>query len=178
MKRLILLRHAKSDLHTDAGSDFDRPLSERGVNDLPMVAEALLSFIVPGMQCLCSPAVRTQQTWALAAPHWPHIEMHTQSSLYLASADELVRLIEKKSSHTDCPADCLMIIAHNPGLSQLLNHLTGPSDRPVIDMPTSCAAVLDIQAKRASDKNRPAQLSAFITPKSLKSGNMHAQARI
>ena len=44
MKRLLVMRHAKSDYPANLGSDFDRPLNKRGNNDLPRIAQLLGNF--------------------------------------------------------------------------------------------------------------------------------------
>src|SRR5690242_15813577 len=63
-RRLILLRHAKSDW-PEGVADLDRPLAERGRADAPVAGRELARLGVPDV-VLCSPAQRTRATWELA----------------------------------------------------------------------------------------------------------------
>src|SRR5579859_3831085 len=65
-RRLILLRHAKSDW--PEGPDLDRPLAKRGRRDAPRIGRWLRAHgFVPDV-VICSAARRTRETWALVAP--------------------------------------------------------------------------------------------------------------
>ena len=64
--RLLLLRHAKSDWDTDAGSDIERPLAKRGRRDAPRIGEWLRER--PELhpeRVIASPAERARETAVL-----------------------------------------------------------------------------------------------------------------
>lgn len=117
MKRLTLLRHAKSSWGDADQQDFDRPLNERGLRDAPMMSQRMLDRACTPELILCSAANRTQQTAQFI------IDTHGLScnaitfheALYLASAGTLLEFIQQ----TDTSINHLMIIAHNPGLETL-----------------------------------------------------------
>ena len=67
MKRLLLLRHAKS-AWPDGVEDHDRPLSDRGRRDAPRMGAYIAAAGLRPDFALVSSARRTQETWALVAP--------------------------------------------------------------------------------------------------------------
>ena len=86
VKRLFLLRHAKSDWGNPGLDDFDRPLSKRGRNAAPRVAAWMReSDFVPEL-VLCSSARRTMETWERMAPVLGEIPTEHHSALYLGVA--------------------------------------------------------------------------------------------
>jgi len=140
MRQLILLRHAEAEYLSEDGTDFLRPLSVRGQNELPIVAAALQPYLTGTIFCLCSPALRTRQTFDIGAKYWPEMKTFYDESLYNASRDRLFHAIDAIAQK----ADKILVIGHNPGLSQLLRTLS--PENPV-DMPTSAAAILAQTAK-------------------------------
>lgn len=117
MKRLTLLRHAKSGWGDADLQDFDRPLSERGLSDAPMMSQRLLDRDCTPELVLCSAANRTRQTaqFIIDAHALPANAITFHENLYLASAGTLLDYIQQTDSHINH----LMIIAHNPGLETL-----------------------------------------------------------
>lgn len=117
MKRLTLLRHAKSGWTDSGQQDFDRPLNDRGLHDAPMMSQRLLDRQCTPDLILCSAANRTRQTAQF------FVEAHGLSSaaitfhddLYLASAGTALDFIQQ----TNDSVNHLMVIAHNPGLEAL-----------------------------------------------------------
>ena len=69
-KRLLLMRHAKSDWSDGSVSDHDRPLNARGQDAAPRIASWLASEGMVPEVILCSTAVRTSQTLALMLNVW------------------------------------------------------------------------------------------------------------
>ncbi len=117
MKRLTLLRHAKSSWVEEGLPDYVRPLSDRGLRDAPMMSQRLLDQSWTPDYILCSAANRTRQTGECVVKvhslDESHIAFH--DALYLASASTIVEFIEQTSNDVQH----LMIIAHNPGLETL-----------------------------------------------------------
>ncbi|HKE43100.1 MAG TPA: histidine phosphatase family protein [Steroidobacteraceae bacterium] len=134
MKRLTLVRHAKSDWKNSALKDFDRPLSRRGLREAPGMAELLARQKVHADLMITSPAVRALETARVfaGALDYPLRRLKTADRLYLARpADilEVVRGVGARVQH-------LMIFGHNPGLSEFAQELTG--DAQLGELPT-CA---------------------------------------
>ena len=116
MKTLILVRHAESSSAIGNQSDFDRTLSEKGKLQAKEMQQHLQRF--SSLLVLCSDSQRTRQTAAHLLENISH-SIQYLPELYNASALTIQQIIEK---HAD--SSPLMVIAHNPGISQLYHDLT------------------------------------------------------
>ncbi len=116
MRTLLLVRHAEAISSLDQSSDFDRALTEKGKRQALEMRQYLAHF--PSIHVLCSPSQRTRQTAAHLLESVSHSIQHLPE-LYNASALTIQQIIEK---HSDTSP--LMIIAHNPGITQLYHELT------------------------------------------------------
>jgi len=175
MRRLMLLRHAKTETDAPSGRDQDRRLDERGLRDAAEMG-GWISRNPPFPDCvLVSPAVRTQQTWDVA---WaamkglvppPHVERVEE--LYGAEPTQLLTSI-RMASVSDPKR--LMLVGHNPGMHELALALTGGGDaaarKALADnLPTSGLAVLDFATHDWDDVAfRRGKLVLFVSPKLLK----------
>ena len=65
MKKLLLLRHAKSSWADSTLPDFERPLNERGLLAAPLVGKFMRKRLIKPDLIICSPAQRTRETIAL-----------------------------------------------------------------------------------------------------------------
>ncbi len=121
MRRLILLRHAKSDWHSDAEKDFDRPLNRRGQKSIRRIAKAMRTRGIQPQATLSSPARRADQTVTelYGALEIRCDTIHYLPELYLADRKQLLHIIEQDQRQD------LMIVGHNPGLEALLIFLCG-----------------------------------------------------
>jgi phosphohistidine phosphatase len=121
MKRLILLRHAKSSWDDTGLADEDRPLAGRGLRDAPRMGERLAKHGAKPDLLLTSPAVRARRTAELVASalEQPGIVIRREPRLYLASPGELLDVI----STVDDAVEELMLVGHNPGLTDFINKL-------------------------------------------------------
>ena len=138
MKRLTLMRHADARWKDSGVSDLERPLSRRGITAAEAMARRLAELgLVPEL-VLVSPARRAQQTAEILARELalPVRLLVREDSLYLAAPPELLRLARA----TGPLVQHLMIIAHNPGLTELAHELA-PQEAPR-DL-NAAAAVLD-----------------------------------
>ncbi len=141
MKRLTLVRHAKSDWNNQL-PDLQRPLNTRGEQDAPYMASRMAMYYSPPDQLLCSSALRAQQTAQLLAAELQLADdcIVLEPRLYNAEAGEILSAIRQ----TDDRIQHLMVVAHNPGLTRLANQLTDSH----IDNLVTCAvlgAALEIQ---------------------------------
>jgi phosphohistidine phosphatase len=139
MKRLTLVRHAKSSWKNAALADFDRPLNSRGQRDAPRMGARLAALgILPDI-ILSSPARRARKTAKLLAAAIPdaHERILFDPALYEASAAvllERVRTFDESWQH-------VMLVGHNPGLTDLTNLLTAAG---VENIPTCGVLVADL----------------------------------
>ena len=122
-RRLILLRHAKSDWPDVP--DRERPLAKRGRRDAPVVGRWLRDHGYLPDVVICSAARRTRQTWELVAPELggsPSVTFEPRA--YAASALTLLYLVR------ELPGTCraALLIGHNPAIAELAASLAEPPD--------------------------------------------------
>jgi phosphohistidine phosphatase len=168
MRRLILLRHAKSDW-PDGVADSDRPLAERGRDAAPRMAAYLAAEGLRPDRVLVSPARRTRETWDLVreTAAWTAVPDEVVPSIYEAP---VARLLDVVRSLPDTAATALMI-GHNPGFQDLARLLAVPSEgRRALTRkyPTAAVAVIDLPVEHwAGTEPGEGSLERFVTPRSL-----------
>jgi phosphohistidine phosphatase len=175
MRRLMLLRHAKTETDAPSGRDQDRRLDERGHRDSAMIGDWLGRHPPFPDLVQVSPAVRAKQTWELAwevmkthAPK-PHVEFVPE--LYGA---EPAQILESIRSASVSDPKRLMVVGHNPGMHELALMLAGSGDaagRQALadNLPTSGLAVFDFATNNWNDVAfRRGKLILFVSPKLLK----------
>ena len=147
MNRLVIMRHAKAEPALRGQDDHDRPLAERGRREALQVARALARSGIRPDHALVSSALRTRQTWEEASHAFGDVQVEIRPDLYNADADVLRHAAEAMEDS----AGCLMIVAHNPGVHDLVLALaieTSASgaalDRLQRGFPTGTAAVFQI----------------------------------
>jgi len=140
VKELILVRHAKSSWKDPTLSDHDRPLNKRGKRDAPEMGERLAASGYDPDLIVSSSAVRALDTARSVAGKlgYPRERIAVEERLFHAGVDELLHVIWG----VDDSVNRLMVFGHNPGLTDLANHL-GP--REILNMPT--CAVLHLRFK-------------------------------
>lgn len=171
MKKLSLLRHAKSSWDDSVLRDFDRPLNERGKKAaFTMGKEAKKRDIRPD-RVIASSAMRVKETLNFffdgygeaLSPLW-------DQRLYLASAATLIDIIQE----TEETVEHLMLVGHNPGLEDLVLQLVADDGasplRNIVEVkyPTACLAQLSWNGDWASlAPNSGARLEMLIRPRDL-----------
>jgi phosphohistidine phosphatase len=179
MRRLILLRHAKTERDSPSGRDRDRRLDARGREDAPIIGNYLTDHgLVPDL-ALVSPATRTRETWELLAGTLkPEPAMDIVGDLYGADASELLQIIRRAAGRADDGAiKSIMVVAHNPALHELSVGLIGKAkaaDREALqeNLPTSGAAVFKFAIDDWNDVSvRHGTLDRFVSPKLLRESN-------
>ena len=165
MPRLILLCHAKLDWITGSLSDFDRPLSRHGRSDLPIVSKVLLPIMEGDCHLLCSTALRTRQTFALAQFYRPAYKVDFIDKLYEFGVLELLQTVRT----TEHGKACLVVIGHDSGLITFLNWCLAASEVTAAcnHMPTSTAAVLDLPVPFSELQEGQTRLKAYLPAKAL-----------
>jgi len=171
MKRLLLLRHAKSCWDDPELSDFDRPLAPRGEAATPRIAAYMARKLLAPELALCSAAQRTRQTWTLLAAALPApCRMKPMRSLYLAPPSRLLTTIRR----TPDGIGCLLLIGHNPGLHSLALQLAGDGKakalaRLATKFPTAALVQLDFELPNWRDiAPGYGRVVRFVRPKDLR----------
>jgi len=126
MKQLLLVRHAKSERAAAGVKDMDRPLSARGLSDVPVMARKLANRLADSGVALperivASSACRTRETAEQFAAHLGLSEDRIQldPQIYIAGESRLLQICRA----LDDDLDVVMLIGHNPAITDLLNLL-------------------------------------------------------
>jgi phosphohistidine phosphatase len=172
MRRLMLLRHAKTETEAPSGKDHDRRLDDRGRSDAADLGAWLASSRHLPDLVLVSTAVRARQTWDIV-----HGAMKAQPlvadvpELYGASPSQLLHIVQAVDQQDP---RCLLVIGHNPGMHELALALIGSGDaagrKALADnLPTSGMTVIEFPIKHWTDASfRGGRLELFVSPKLLR----------
>ena len=184
MRRLMLLRHAKTEHDAPSGHDQDRRLDERGRLDAAAIGTWIGRHPPFPDAVLVSTAVRAQQTWEIARDamkdavreQLPQPQVELLDELYGAekhrSRRHIANRIIRWAEVTD-PAR-LMLIGHNPGMHELALMLAGSGDAAAKksledNLPTAGLAILDFAIDDWNEVAfRRGKLVRFTSPKLLK----------
>ena len=121
MKILTIVRHAKSSWKDTSLSDRKRPLNTRGERDAPVMGRRIHEHGIRPSLIITSPAKRAWKTAKIIAReiHYPLEFLQREDGLYLASLNEILDTIVAQ----DNGFNNLMIVGHNPGLTDIANFL-------------------------------------------------------
>ena len=146
MKKLLLIRHAKSSWNDITQKDFDRPLNDRGHKDAPAMAKRLLKQDITIDSFVSSTAVRALTTAEYFAEAYDvkKKKVIEVPSLYLAEPEVFFNII----SNLDDDDKTVAIFSHNPGITEFVNQL---GVARVDDMPT--CAIFGVKADIKSWKD-------------------------
>lgn len=174
MKRLLLLRHAKTEPASPEIEDHERELLERGRMDAPAIGAYLAAKKYLPDLVLSSTARRTVETVELVAERLPrkqHIDYVDQ--LYLVGWRSILALVRAVRE----PVATLLVVGHNPGMEQLATALSRQpvkrKERDHFDLieekfPTCALAVLDFNVARWRDvAPGRGELTDFVRPRDL-----------
>jgi phosphohistidine phosphatase len=123
VKRLTLMRHGDAQWKDPEVADFARPINRRGTAEAEAMARRLAELTLVPDLLIASPARRTQQTAEIVARELtlgPR-NIRYEEALYLAAARDILKLVQSIGPRVPH----LMIIGHNPGISELA-HLFAP----------------------------------------------------
>lgn len=169
MKRLGLLRHAKSEWDDVVKRDFDRGLNDRGRRGAALMGEHVVAEDIDWGLALASPAVRVRETLANARLG---ITPVFDEKLYLASPETIAEVASAAGSETE--PESILMIGHNPGLQETILNLVAPAREndlfreAAVKFPTASFAVLECQIDSWSElKPRCATLVHFSRPRDL-----------
>jgi len=173
MRRLMLLRHAKTEHDAPSGQDQDRRLDDRGRLDAAAVGGWIGRHPPLPDAVLVSTAVRTQQTWEIVREalktHTPRVK--SLAELYGADPAQLLQII-RMAEATDPKR--LMVIGHNPGMHELALALAGSGEAAAKkaledNLPTTGLAIFDFAIEDWNEVAfRRGKLVHFTSPKLLR----------
>jgi phosphohistidine phosphatase len=171
MRRLMLLRHAKSDWATGL-RDRDRPLNERGREAAPRMGAYMARHgLVPDL-IIASTATRVRETLDLLLPSFPEAPHIAHDEKLYETEPEVLLDIIKEAPRT---VHALLLVGHNPSLAELAGLLMASGDvetrqRLIEKFPTAGLAVIDFAFddwRKVHPKS--GRLDRFVVPRMLES---------
>jgi phosphohistidine phosphatase len=140
MKKLFLIRHAKSGWDDRDQPDLERPLNPKGEKDAPVMAEELAKRIPPPDLILSSPANRALRTAQIFASGFGIAadSIVVETRIYEAGIRELMDVVRE----IDDKIESVFLFGHNPGLTSFTN-LLGNKFFP--EMPTCAVAGIEFE---------------------------------
>ena len=159
MKRLIILRHAKSDWDAQYDSDHERPLTKRGVRASSAIGIAISrSREIPDV-AITSSALRATTTidLAAAAGNWS-TTIEVSDALYGTSAQGALEVAATAGDGVER----LMLVGHQPTWGSLVHALTGGS----VEMKTATAVGIALALSSWRDVGRaPGSIAYVLQPR-------------
>jgi phosphohistidine phosphatase len=138
MKRIYLLRHAKSSWKHHELADHDRPLAGRGKRAAKAIAKHMRAQEFDPELVLCSSARRARQTLEWIEPALERASVQVEGELYGASACELLTRLRRLPDSVGS----VLVIGHNPAIHELALELAGPAPELAGKFPTAALAAL------------------------------------
>jgi phosphohistidine phosphatase len=170
MRRLMLIRHAKSELAEKGQADLDRSLSARGREVAPHMGHYIARHALKPDRALVSAARRTRETWDLLAEAFDKAPPAVfDPRLYEAQAKALLAILRE----TPAGVHALLMVGHNPAMQELASLLMATGDMTARQnllekFPTAALAVIDFAVDRWDEVAPHAgRLDRFVTPRAL-----------
>jgi len=166
MKKLWIMRHAKSDWSDTALTDYQRPLNKRGKKDAPMMGKWMASYAAIPEMIISSPARRAELTARAVAEACDYAgeDIVWWEDFYMGEVLTTLEYLKKIPGKIDH----VLLIGHNPVLEELVSLLT--SDNHLhIKIPTAALVLLQTYAEtwRNISPGR-FELQGLLTPKLIK----------
>ena len=161
MKRLILMRHAKSSWGDPMQEDHARPLNGRGRRSATAVGDWLRSGNYEPDQVLSSSSARTRETLECTRITAPATFL---DALYHASAAAMLAALKRAEGN------CTLMLGHNPGIAWFAQEMvdTAPNHPRFADYPTCATLIADFPINDWADLTPgTGQVVNFITPREL-----------
>lgn len=159
MKKLYILRHAKSSWDNPILADFERPLNERGVKTADFMGKLISkNDFLPDL-ILCSPATRARETANIIKKTANlQADIKFEENIYEASPQMLLKIISEINENFQT----VMLVGHNPGLEGLIKTLTGETQ----SMPTAGLAIIEVNTEKWKEiKPENGILQNLVRPK-------------
>ncbi len=164
MKKIYLVRHAKSSWKDSSLSDLQRPLNKRGLKNAPEMGQRLSKTNSDIDLIISSPAVRAMTTATIIADAMDYdSRIITQDDrLYFEGLSSMMDIIKK----TKAQYRSLMMVGHNPDMTSLLNKLCGYQ---TVNMPTCSIACIQFDDEWSGISDNSGVLQSYDFPKNMQS---------
>ena len=167
MKRLYLLRHAKSSWDDPTLADHDRPLAPRGRRAAKLIAKHLRRERIAPALVLCSSAQRARETLEGLAPALgDEVSVHVERELYGASDGDLLERLRAIPE----AAPSVLLIGHNPAIQALAVSLSSGSlelESLQRKYPTAALATITFEGSWRDLGPGAAEVAGFVRPRDL-----------
>jgi phosphohistidine phosphatase len=170
VRRLWLLRHAKSSWDEQELADRDRPLATRGEHDADRMGEHLAKEQVQPALILCSSALRARQTLARVLPFLgDELDVRIEPGLYVFDPSPLLRRLR------EVPEDAasVLLVGHNPAMQELTLTLTAQTEGAIrqqveAKFPTGALVGIDLRVDAWPDvAPGVGEVVRFVSPRAL-----------
>ena len=172
MRRLHLLRHAKSAWDDQTVEDHDRPLAPRGRRAARDIARHFRRLGADPDLVLCSTALRARETLDAVLPGFARTPLVTiERGLYLAAPETVLARLRE----VEARVACIVVIGHNPGLHELALTLATHGSAKLASsvarkFPTGALATYEVDAPWEEIEPENCRLSAYVIPADLEVG--------
>lgn len=160
MKKLLLIRHAKSSWADDELDDHERPLNARGERDSFTMAR-YLADADEGLDVIFTSTANRALDFAHVISEFTDVTLVPDLSFYTFDEDELMEIIRS------LPEDAtrVAVVAHNPAIHRVVERL---SESELEKMPTAAVASFECHVDEWRDINESnCELISLETPKRL-----------
>ncbi len=163
MRTLLLMRHAKSGWDDAGVRDHDRLLNARGEAAAPRIGRLLVELGLVPQRILHSTAARARRTAELlsSTPGLEQAQLQALEDLYLAPPSVILDAVARRGGD----AECLLVVAHNPGIEELVAGLARHPEA----FPTATVAAFrcGIESWQEAELEMDAELIGIWRPKEL-----------
>ena len=160
MKKLLIMRHGKSDWGAGSQRDFDRPLNERGKKDAHRIGNELKNRNLTPDLIISSPAERAKTTAEKVAEYSGcKKNIVWEESFYFGYTREIIETLK----NIDEKENTVMIVGHNPTWSDLTERLSGK----YFDMKTANVCILEFDGNWKDLKEKKCKFIDYISPKEI-----------
>lgn len=150
LRRLYIIRHAKSSWNNPMLSDYDRPLNDRGERDAPMMGKRLKSLNIKPDIIISSTAKRAAQT---AKKISKEIDYDINTIKWVEKLYHCIPTVfEEVLYELDDDVESVFIVAHNPGITDFVNNLS--SAFQTNNMPTCGIVGAEFELREWSEFSR------------------------
>ncbi len=166
MKRLILIRHAKSSWSSGASADKSRPLNGRGRAAATKLGTWLNQKGYMPDEVVSSSAIRCVQTWSgISEILGKDAKTRFEDNLYLAGGGTMLQQLQSSVG------DVVMMLGHMPGIGEFARDLRRdppPAHEAFQKYPTGAVTVLDFKAENWGEvSNGSGKFVDYVTPREL-----------
>jgi phosphohistidine phosphatase len=162
VKTVTFIRHGNANNTVLGFKDFDRTLSNVGIEEATKVAAKIFAMQIPIDIFICSAAKRTMQTCEIFARHYNYSfdNILSNEELYNADYKDVLLLLQALPNEVNSIA----LIGHNPTMSECATILR--NDNTMVDMPTAGCISFEYETENWKDLLMSAsKVVQFSTPK-------------